>query len=348
MTAIPGYRVPNTLVPKDSGSTYPVTDPLYGIDGWRSVANATARNAIPDGLRREGMMVAQQSPAGNYQLKAGPWVHTDADWTLIASGPGGSTTQVQFNDAGSFNGDANFTFDKTTGITTPAFLAIGKGAFTAQNNTSAGASANNLNTSGQNCININLTVGSINITGINIANYTQGPNPFVFLWNSSTIGGRNITLKSEDTGSTAANRFSLDGDTVLTQNNGVVLAYDTNASRWRVMGKTLAGGTETRSVVRITAVGSTTLDATNCQVNIDAAAGNITIIIPTAASVASSGLERVYHLKRVDFTANTVTIQRTGSDTFVTLAAGVTSFTMLGGDAFELCGDTASSWWVVS
>lgn len=39
--------------------------------------------------------------------------------TITATGsgtPGGSDTQVQFNDGGSFGGDANFTFDKTTDI----------------------------------------------------------------------------------------------------------------------------------------------------------------------------------------------------------------------------------------
>lgn len=42
--------------------------------------------------------------------------------TLDASGggasPGGANTQVQFNDSGSFGGDAQFTFNKTSGLTT--------------------------------------------------------------------------------------------------------------------------------------------------------------------------------------------------------------------------------------
>ena len=46
-------------------------------------------------------------------------------WTAQTSGtgtgiPGGSNTQVQFNDAGSFGGNAGFTFDKTTGNVTAA------------------------------------------------------------------------------------------------------------------------------------------------------------------------------------------------------------------------------------
>lgn len=35
-------------------------------------------------------------------------------WTTVVSTPGGSTTQVQYNNAGAFAGSANFTFNGTT------------------------------------------------------------------------------------------------------------------------------------------------------------------------------------------------------------------------------------------
>lgn len=41
-------------------------------------------------------------------------------WASVAGIPGGSTTQVQFNDAGVFGGDADFTYNKTTNILTAA------------------------------------------------------------------------------------------------------------------------------------------------------------------------------------------------------------------------------------
>ena len=47
-------------------------------------------------------------------------------WTTSSGGsgiPGGVDTQVQFNDASSFGGNAGFTFNKTTGIFTAPFLA---------------------------------------------------------------------------------------------------------------------------------------------------------------------------------------------------------------------------------
>jgi hypothetical protein len=98
MTAIPGVRVTGTIVPTDTTDTYPVTDPVYGIDGWRSVADAATRNAIPDARRRQGMMANQQDTGVNYQLLAPPWIHTDADWTVLSAGissiPTGNTVWV--------------------------------------------------------------------------------------------------------------------------------------------------------------------------------------------------------------------------------------------------------------
>ncbi len=54
---------------------------------------------------------------------------TNTGWVAIAAGggggtPGGSTTQVQFNDAGSFGGDAGLTYDKTTDSLTIASAGI--------------------------------------------------------------------------------------------------------------------------------------------------------------------------------------------------------------------------------
>lgn len=68
--------------------------------------------------------------------------------TLITTGgggggggsPGGSTTQVQFNDAGSFNGDAGFTYNKTTDVLTVGGL-LGSG-LTASQLTATDASKN--------------------------------------------------------------------------------------------------------------------------------------------------------------------------------------------------------------
>jgi len=65
-----------------------------------------------------------------YDATAGQWelsTLTDSTgltgtWTPIATGgsvtPGGADTNIQFNDGGSFGGNANFTFDKSTSVAT--------------------------------------------------------------------------------------------------------------------------------------------------------------------------------------------------------------------------------------
>jgi hypothetical protein len=59
------------------------------------------------------------------------FLREDATWAVPSGGtgsPGGSTTQVQYNDAGAFNGDAALTFTKATGLTTfKNGLTIGAG-----------------------------------------------------------------------------------------------------------------------------------------------------------------------------------------------------------------------------
>jgi hypothetical protein len=44
---------------------------------------------------------------------SGTFLRGDQTWAAVAASPGGSTTQVQYNNAGSFAGSANFTFDGT-------------------------------------------------------------------------------------------------------------------------------------------------------------------------------------------------------------------------------------------
>ena len=91
MSEIPGsIPVTGILAPTDSTDTYPVYDPIYGIDGLRSVVNSTARNAIPDQRRRHGMVVYTQSDGKYWLLNPSPWAGTDADWTELIMGASGS------------------------------------------------------------------------------------------------------------------------------------------------------------------------------------------------------------------------------------------------------------------
>jgi hypothetical protein len=66
-------------------------------------------------------------------------------WATPSSGgtPGGSTTQVQFNDGGSFGGDADFTWNKTTNTLTIAGINFGRGGGAVSANTAIGYQAIN-------------------------------------------------------------------------------------------------------------------------------------------------------------------------------------------------------------
>lgn len=84
MAAIAGsVTVTGFIAPTDTTDTYPVTDAVYGIDGLRSVADATARNAIPDARRRYGMIVFTQDNNKYWQLQASPWSGTNTDWVEV-------------------------------------------------------------------------------------------------------------------------------------------------------------------------------------------------------------------------------------------------------------------------
>lgn len=71
-----------TVTPTSAAPIAKDTD-LFG--GFRSVANAAARNAI-DTLRRvQGMRAIEQDTARVYELLPPPWVGSDLDWALVST-----------------------------------------------------------------------------------------------------------------------------------------------------------------------------------------------------------------------------------------------------------------------
>ncbi len=87
MAAIPGsVRLTGFVAPTDSTDTYPVIDPIWGIDGLRSVADAATRNAIPAPRRRAGMIVFTQDTSEYWTLLPSPWAFNSTDWSLFSSG----------------------------------------------------------------------------------------------------------------------------------------------------------------------------------------------------------------------------------------------------------------------
>jgi hypothetical protein len=69
MTAIKGTNLAAPVVPFDSNDTYPTHDEQYGLGGYRTVADQTARNAIPAERRVQGMLVYSIADDVTYQLQ---------------------------------------------------------------------------------------------------------------------------------------------------------------------------------------------------------------------------------------------------------------------------------------
>ena len=89
------------------------------------------------------------STANAWQLNYGSTDPTGltGTWATITTGGtiGGSNTQVQFNDGGSFNGNANFTFDKSTSqVTVKGQVVLGNIGSTPGSPSNAAAIYNNV------------------------------------------------------------------------------------------------------------------------------------------------------------------------------------------------------------
>lgn len=81
-----GVEVLGFISPTDPLDTYPVIDPLYGIDGLRNVNDINQLNQISNLRRRSGMVVGVSGGTVYYQLNPGPWNGTLSDWSLFRPG----------------------------------------------------------------------------------------------------------------------------------------------------------------------------------------------------------------------------------------------------------------------
>lgn len=116
---------------------------LGGIKLGDATQQTTAANAVSTTASRTYALQVNASGQGVINV---PWTDTSS------TAPGGSTTQVQYNNAGTFGGSANFTFDGST-VTTAndasiSGVKVGKGAGAFTSNTVVGLQTLELNTAG--------------------------------------------------------------------------------------------------------------------------------------------------------------------------------------------------------
>jgi hypothetical protein len=113
MAVIPNsVTVAGFIAPTDSADTYPSHDAIYGKGGLRSVADTTARDAISNDRRSEGMFVYVNDTSTLYVL--------DSDlttWNEFSSG--GSDTNI--------TDDLTFTAAATTDLDTYGFTIESSG-----------------------------------------------------------------------------------------------------------------------------------------------------------------------------------------------------------------------------
>jgi hypothetical protein len=134
----------NLSVPSTTGSGASGT---WGIDISGNAATATSATTATNLAGGAANRVPYQSASGTTTFVAAPtvtnsylkWNGTALGWDTVSGGgggggtPGGSNTQVQFNDGGSFGGDAGLTYDKATDVLTVA------GSFNGPHNGTVGA-----------------------------------------------------------------------------------------------------------------------------------------------------------------------------------------------------------------
>lgn len=137
MSIIPGgVRLTGFIVPNDSADTFPVTKPIYGLGGLRTVDTLIERDAIVSPRREEGMLVYVKENGQYYQMTSGL---TNSDWVnLNLSTPISTTVSV------TTIGTNNYTGTSTPTITAYTIGTIYLTTFGADNTTASTININGL------------------------------------------------------------------------------------------------------------------------------------------------------------------------------------------------------------
>lgn len=116
-------------------------------------------------------------------------LHGDGTWSAGGAGiPGGSNTQIQFNNAGAFGGTANLTYDNSTGVTAIANLQLNDYQETTAASVNTGAAI----TPDFNAATIFKYTATASFTFNGFLNPVAGKNAVVIITQDG-VGGRTMT-----------------------------------------------------------------------------------------------------------------------------------------------------------
>ncbi len=237
------------------------TTGVVTLAGTLAIANGGTGQTTA-GAAFNALAPSQTGNNGKYLTTDG----TNTSWATVSGGgsPGGSDTQVQFNDSGSFGGDSDFTWNKTTNTLTINTINIGRGANNIATNVLIGTAAASATAS--NLKNVSVGVGALNgLTGGQL-NVAAGWNAL----NALTSGTGNVAIGNNAAASlltsnfnTAVGAFALDG-LASTAGSNVAVGYSALTAALTGADNTAVGaaaGTAVTSGTRNTLIGSNTGDA---------------------------------------------------------------------------------------
>lgn len=317
-----GVEVFGFISPSDTTDTYPVIDPLYGIDGLRNVDLLSDLNSIPTLRRRAGMVVGVSGGTTYYKLNLPPWTNTLSDWSIFNSG--GSSGGTLSGDylplsGGTMTGGTIFlsglsanTISATTYQNLPTDVFVTGGTF-----------------SGGDIIFTNNTGGTFNVSGISsfdtfVTGFSYNDNTFTISQNSGSSFSTTINSVTGLTSSGTINSSIFSGGTFFGDGSGLSGLTDTY-----VTGATFSG----TSLIISQNENQPDITATLSSISLSGALSSITFNIISSAGISAS-------------TISATTYQNLPRDVFVTGGTYVGStltFTNNTGGTFNVTGITTSA-----